>query len=139
MIELQAEHKPYFYIAAAMLSLEVLYFLNLANDPKSGWAVYCSLISLAVSMPMLVGAGLGFMVGYMAPARSLLLAGLIFGLLWFMFALAALSKVASVIAILVSIVSYKMLQYHHKDLRAATASAQQGAQADGPASGGPAA
>lgn len=139
MIELQPEHKPYFYIAAVMLSVEVLYFLNLANEPKSGWAIYCSLIALSVSIPLLVGACLGFMVGYMAPARNLLLAGLIFGLFWFMLALAALSKVASIIAILVSIVSYKMLQYHRNDIKAAAASAQQSAQADGPASGGPSA
>jgi hypothetical protein len=132
MIELQPEHKPYFYISAVMLSIEVLYFLNLANEPKSGWAVYFSLIALSVSVPMLVGACLGFMVGYKVPARNLLLAGLIFGLLWFMLALAAISKVASIIAILVSIVSYKILQYHHKYLRAASASAQPGTQADGP-------
>ncbi len=139
MIELQPEHKPYFYIAAALLGVEVVYFLNLANEPKSGWAIYCAVVSLSVSVPMLVGACLGLMVGYMAPAKNLLLAGLIFGLLWFMLALAALSKLASIIAILASVVSYKMLQFHHKDLKAAAASAQLGAQADVPAAGGPAA
>lgn len=137
VIELQTEHKPYFYIAAAMLGIEVLYFLNLASDPKSSWAVYGALICLAVSIPTLIGACLGFMVDYSAPAKNLLRAGLVFGLLWFMLALAELSKVASVIAILVSIVSYKILQYHHSDLRAAKTSDQQGAQTDGPASGWP--
>lgn len=139
MIELQPEQKPYFYVAAAMLSVEILYFLNLTNVPITGWAVYSAIVALSISLPMLVGACLGLMVGYMQPAKPLLLAGLLFGLLWFMLALAALSKLACVIAILVSLVSYKMLQYHHKDIKTAAAEAvgQQRGQADAPASGGP--
>jgi hypothetical protein len=136
MIEIQPQHKPFYYIAAAMLGVEMVYFLNLASAPKTGWAVYCSLLALAISLPLLVGACLGFMVGYMGPARNLLLGGLLSGLLWFAFALAALSVFASIVAAFVGLVSYKMLQFHHKDRKG---QAQQAAQADSPASGGPAA
>jgi len=136
MIELHAEHRPYFYVSAAMLGIEVLYFLNAINEPGTGWASYCAFIALCVSLPMLVGGCLGLMVGYLQPAKTLLLAGLLAGLWWFMLAVASISKVACVIAVAVSFISYKMLQYHHKDVKAARVSAQQGAQPDGPASGG---
>ena len=136
MIELQSEHKPFFYVGTAMLSVEVLYLISLASGPQPGWAVYVCLLALAVSVPMLVGACVGLMVGYSTPAKTLLVGGLTFGALWFVFALAALSKLACLILVVVSIVSYKMLQYHHKDLKQAARSAQQSAHNNGPASGG---
>ena len=138
MIELQAEHRPYFYVSAAMLGVEIVYFLNAVHEPGTGWASYSAFIALCVSLPMLVGACLGLMVGYLRPAKSLLLAGLLTGLTWFMLAVASISIVACIIAVVVSFVSYKMLQYHHKEVRSARASAQQGAQPDVPASGEPA-
>lgn len=100
-----------------MLGMEVLYFLNAVNEPGTGWAFYSAFIALCVSLPMLVGACLGLMVGYLRPAQSLLLAGLLTGLIWFMLAVASVSKMACVIAVAVSFVSYKMLQYHHKDVK----------------------
>ncbi len=133
MIELQRKYRPYFYIASVMSGIEALYFLNVLDAPKSGWAVYCSLIALAVSMPMLIGGCLGLISGYMVPSKKLIFSGLIFGLLWFVFALAALSKLASIVAILVSFVSYKMLQYHHKDVGAV----QPSVRANDHVSGGP--
>lgn len=139
MIELQPEHKPFYFVSAAMLGVEVLYFLNAVNDPGTGLASYWAFIALCISLPMLVAACLGLMSGYLKPAKNLLLAGLLSGLLWFMLAVAAISKVACVVAVAVSAISYKMLQYHHRDVKAERVSAQQGAQADGPASGGPAA
>lgn len=132
MIDLKLEHKPYFYIGAAMLSAEIVYVSSLASGPQTGWAVYIGLLALAVSAPMLIGACLSLMVGYFSPAKTLLLGGLIFGVLWFIFALAGLSKLASFVFVGVSIVSYKMLGHHHIDSRVAADSAQQGAQADGP-------
>ena len=117
MIELQSEQKPYFYIGAAMLSVEVVYFLNLASEAVSGWAVNGALFAMSVSVPMLVGASLALMAGHMAPAKNLLSGGLAFGILWFMLALTALSAIAGCIAVVVSLVSFKMLQYHHRDLK----------------------
>lgn len=139
MIDLKSEHKPFFYVGAAMLSAEVVYVGSLASGPQSGWAVYICMLALGVSAPMLIGSCVGYMVGYAAPAKTLLLGGLISGVLWFTFALAALSKLAAVVFGCMSIVSYKMLQHHHIEIKTAARAAQQGAQADGPASGGPAA
>jgi len=76
------------------------------------------------------------MVGYLQPAKTLLLAGLLSGLIWFMLAVASISKLACVIAVAVSFVSYKMLQYHHKEVKSTRPSAQQGDEPDVPASGG---
>lgn len=139
MLDLKPEHKSFFYIGVSMLSAEVVYVSSVASGPQSGWAFYVCLLALAISVPMLIGACLGLIVGYHSPAKTLLQGGLIFGILWFVFALAALSKLAAVVFICVSVVSYKMLRFHYKDSKSAAASAQQGAQADGPASGGPAA
>ena len=71
MIELQPEHKSFYYVSAAMLGVEVLYFLNAVNDPGTGWAAYWAFIALCISLPMLVAACLGLMSGYLvAPENS---------------------------------------------------------------------
>lgn len=133
MIELQSEQKPFFYIAAVLLGVEILYFLGLVNTPISGWEIYASILALSISIPLLVGTCLGLMVAYMAPAKNLMLGGLLTCALWFFLALASLSNIAAIIGVFVSVVSYKMLQYYHQDLKK---TAQQSVQSDEPASGG---
>jgi hypothetical protein len=66
---------------------------------------------------MLVAGCLGAIVGYIKQVKLLLWPGLFFGVLWFIAALFALSKVAALVAALVSLVSYKMLQYQYRDTK----------------------
>ena len=117
MIDISAESRPFFFVAATMLGVEVVYFLNLAGDPQSGWAAYLALVFLSISVPMLVAGCLGAVVGYVKQTKLLLWPGLFFGVLWFIAALCALSKVAALIATVVSLVSFKMLQYHYRDTK----------------------
>jgi hypothetical protein len=117
VIDVPTETRRFFFVAAAMLGVEIIYFLNLAGDPPSGWAAYLALIFLSISVPMLVAGCLGAIVGYIKQVKLLLWPGLFFGVLWFIAALFALSKVAALVAALVSLVSYKMLQYQYRDTK----------------------
>lgn len=117
MIDIPAASRPFFFVAATMLGVEVVYFLNLAGNSQSVWAAYLALIFLSISGPMLVAGCLGAVVGYVRQMKLLLWPGLFFGVLWFIAALFALSKVAALIAAVVSLVSFKMLQYHYRDTK----------------------
>ena len=115
MIEIEQKFKPFFYKASIMLGLEVAFFISFITDPTHGWAIYGSILALAASIPNLVGACLGFITGYEEPAKHLLRAGMITFVLWFFLALLSYSIWASVLFACMSLLSYKMLQYHHID------------------------
>ena len=131
MIEISPEHKPFYYLGTALLGIQVVYFLNIDSSASLGWASWVAVICLALSIPLLVAAVLGFIVGYEPPAKVLLRAGLLTGALWFFAALAAASVWISLLSIFISVVSYKMLQYHHNDLKEGKVFPQQGVQRDG--------
>jgi hypothetical protein len=133
MIEISPEHKPFYFSGTALLGVQVVYFLNIDSSASLGWATWVAVLCLALSIPLLVAAALGFIVGYEPPAKVLLRAGLLTGALWFFAALAAISVWVSLLSIFIGIVSYKMLQFHHKDVKEGKVSAQQGVQRDGSA------
>lgn len=133
MIDISPEHKPFYYSGTALLGVQVVYFLNIDGTASLGWATWVAVVFLALSIPLLIAAALGFIVGYDPPAKVLLRAGLLTGTLWFFAALAAISVWISLFSIFISVVSYKMLQYHHRDIKESKVSAQQSVQRDGSA------
>lgn len=118
MIELQTEYKPYFYIASVLLGVQVVFFLNFISSPTDGWLLYGSVIALSGSVPLLVGACVGAITGYLEPLQHLLRAGALLFIAWFILALMSYSIVAGVVFLFVSLLSFKMLQYHHVDQKA---------------------
>ena len=115
MIELQPEFKPFFYLSSICLGTEVAFLIAFLITPIEGWLMYAAFIALAASIPLLAAACTAAMVGYMKPLRYLLSAGLLLFLIWLTLLFMSFSVVASLVFLFVSLVSYKMLQYHHQD------------------------
>lgn len=123
MLDLPSEYRPFFFVGATLLGVEIVYFLNLSDSPKDGWLVFLALLSLSVSVPMLVASSLAAMTGYSEQMKVLLWGGITFAVLWFFFCLLALSIIAGVTMAVVATVSYKMLQYSYLDRKKAASEA----------------
>lgn len=120
MIELRSEFKPFFYISSVCLAAEVAFLIAFFVTPRDGWAIYGALLAISASVPLLAGATVAAMLGYMRQLRHLLLLGLVLFLLWLTLLFVSVSVLASAVFLFVALVSYKMLQYHYRDLSKAS-------------------
>lgn len=117
-VELQSLYKSYFYIASAVIEVQIFYLLGFILNPIDRGFLYASVIVLSITIPMLVGVCLGAICGYMEPLKHLLFGGLWLSVVWFALILMSYSILAGMLFLVVSLVSYKMLQYHHIDEKA---------------------
>lgn len=117
MLELAPFYKTLFYVAAALLGVEVAFALSFVQSPATGWQFYLSFAALAASVPMLLGACLAALFGYLKELQTLLISGGLLAALWFMFALMSYSIVAGMLFAVIGLFCFKMLQYRHADLK----------------------
>lgn len=115
MLELAPFYKTFFYVAAALLGVEVAFALSFVQSPATGWQFYLSFAALAASVPMLLGACLAALFGYLKELQMLLISGGLLAALWFMFALMSYSIVAGVLFAVIGLFCFKILQYRHAD------------------------
>jgi hypothetical protein len=115
MFELTPFYKALFYLAAALLGVQVAFVLSFVQSPTAGWQFYLSLVALSASVPMLLGACLAALFGYFKELQTLLISGGILSALWFMFMLMSYSIFAGVLFAFSALVCFKMLQYRHID------------------------
>lgn len=115
MFELAPFFRTLFYLAAALLGVQVAFALSFVQSPTTGWSFYLSIIALATSVPMLLGACLAALFGYYKELQTLLIAGGILAALWFMFVLMSYSILAGVLFACSALVCFKMLQYRHAE------------------------
>ena len=115
MFELSPFYKTLFYLAAALLGVQVAYALSFVHSPSMGWQFYLSFIVLSISIPMLLGACLAALFGYEKVLQKLLIFGGLFAALWFTFALMSYSVLAGVLFASVGLICFKMLQHQYQD------------------------
>ena len=115
MFELAPFFKTLFFLAAVLLGVQVAFALSFVQSPTAGWHFYLSLVALAVSVPMLLGACLASLFGYYKELQVLLIAGGILAALWFMFALMSYSILAGALFALSALFCFKILQYRHAE------------------------
>ena len=118
MFELQPLYKTFFYAASALLGVQIVFFLNIITDPKEDWFLLAAMIALSASIPLLIGACVGAICGYMRVLKTLLVSGSLLSVCWFALALMSYSVIAGLVFLFVSLVSYKMLQNHYVDEKA---------------------
>jgi hypothetical protein len=117
MFELEPFYKTLFYTSAALLGVEVAFALSFISSPSPGWQFYLSMIALAVSVPMLIGACLAALFGYHKELQMLLISGSLLAALWFTFALMTYSILAGLLFASAGLICFKMLQYKHADTK----------------------
>lgn len=115
MFELAPFYRTLFYLAAALLGVQVTYALSVIHSPAAGWLFYWSFVALSVSIPMLLGACLAALFGYLKALRTLLIFGGLFAALWFTLVLMNYSVLAGILFAVVGLTCFKMLQYEYKD------------------------
>jgi hypothetical protein len=115
MFELAPFYKTLFYLAAALLGVEIAFVLSFIQSPKQGWQMYLAITALAASIPLLLGACLASLFGYLKELQMLLISGGLLAAAWFMFSLMSYSLLAGAVFIFVGLISFKMLLYRHTD------------------------
>lgn len=115
MFELESFYKTLFYLSAAILGLQVAFVLSFVQSPSSGWQYYMALIASAISIPMLTGACLAALFGYLKQLQTLLIIGAIFATLWLILLFMSYSVMAGFVFAFVGLVCFKMLHYHYQD------------------------
>lgn len=115
MIELGEEYKPFFYMASVLIALQIAFFMNFVSNPKVGWVFYFVILALSISVPTLVGACLSAILGFKKPMQYLLRYGIFAFFAWFVILLMSYSFSIALVFIFTSLITYKMLHYHHID------------------------
>lgn len=115
MFELTVFYKTLFYLAAALLGVQVAYALSFVHSPSVGWQSYLSLIALSISIPMLLGACLAALLGYEKVLQILLIFGGLLAALWFTLTLMSYSILAGVLFSSFGLICFKMLHYQYQD------------------------
>ncbi len=65
------------------------------------------------SIPLLLGACLAALFGYLKELQTLLISGGLLAAVWFMFSLMSYSLLAGTVFVFFGLISFKMLQYRH--------------------------
>jgi hypothetical protein len=115
MFELARFYRTLFYLAAALLGVQVAYALSFIHSPLAGWALYCAFMALAASIPMLIGACLAALFGYLKVLQTLLIFGGLAAALWFTLTLMSYSILAGILFASVGLICFKMLHYQYQD------------------------
>ncbi len=105
-------------MASAVIGVQIVFLLGLVLNPVDSGFLYASVIVLSITIPMLIGVCLGAVCGYMEPLKHLFFGGSWLSVVWFALIIMSYSVFAGILFLIVSLISYKMLQYHHIDEKA---------------------